>query len=135
MSAILTTEPLWVREDTALAVHQRQLAEHGGLAGVRDAGLLSSALARPQHLYHYRPTECGLADLAAAYGFGIARNHPFSDGNKRTAWVITRMFCILNGWDIAAPQEDKYTIMMALAGGDIDEAQFAEWLARWLAVR
>ena len=74
---IVTTEPLWVHEEAALAIHQRQLAEHGGLGGVRDAGLLSSALHRPQHLYHYTP-DCRLADLAAAYGYGLAKNSPVS---------------------------------------------------------
>lgn len=128
MSAILTTEPIWLRKDTALAIHQRQLAEHGGLPGVRDGGLLESALHRPQNVYFYNPHSCHLADLAAAYGYGIARNHPFLDGNKRTAWITTRMFCVLNGWDIERTAEEKYTTVMALAAGELEEDAYADWL-------
>lgn len=129
MIATLTTEPVWIREDAVLAIHQRQLAEHGGLEGVRDAGLLSSALHRPQQIYHYSEG-CTLIQLAAAYGFGIAKNHAFIDGNKRTAYIVTRLFLVANGWDIDATQQEKYTTTMALAAGDLTEEQFAAWLKK-----
>lgn len=123
----MQTEPVWIREDAVLAIHRRQLAEHGGLDGVRDAGLLSSALYRPQQLYTYgAPT---LSDLSAAYAFGIARNHPFLDGNKRTALAVADTFLILNGYEIIAPAADVYAAMIALASGVSDEAAFAAWLA------
>jgi len=119
-------EPVWISEALVLSIHSRQLAEHGGLDGVRDAGLLLSALARPQHLFHYGAPS--LTDMAASYAFGIARNHPFLDGNKRTAYVAARLFLVLNGQDIEASQADKYNAMIALASGASDEAAFAAWL-------
>jgi len=127
MSAEISTEPAWIREDAAYAIHQRQLAEHGGLVGIRDVGLLQSALARPQQLYCYR-TDLHLADLAAAYGYGIAKNHPFLDGNKRTALALTDLFLMMNGCEIIAPPVETYQAMMSLAGGDWTEEQFARWL-------
>ncbi len=129
MNEPTTLEPVWIREDTVFALHQRQLAEHGGLAGVRDAGLLQSALARPQHIFHYRP-EVALTELAAAYACGIAKNHPFMDGNKRTAYVAARLFLARNGFTIHASREEKYHAMIALASGAWDEAAFAQWLKK-----
>lgn len=129
MSELTNIEPIWIGEAVARAIHQRQLAEHGGLDGVRDSGLLQSALARPQHMYCYRP-DCALTELAAAYGFGIAKNHPFLDGNKRTAYIVTRLFLVANGWDIVAPFDEKYSAMIALAGGDWSEETFAAWLKK-----
>lgn len=117
-----------------LAAHNRQLAEHGGLEGVRDMGLLQSALTRPQNIYHYTP-DIELIALAAAYAFGIAKNHPFVDGNKRAAYVTARLFLLLNGFTIVASQEDKYNTMIALASGQWDEAQFAGWLKKTIAPR
>ncbi len=123
----MKSEPIWIREDAVLAIHRRQLAEHGGFEGVRDAGLLSSALYRPQQLFMYAaPT---LSALAAAYAFGIARNHPFLDGNKRTAYVCARLFLKLNGYDMIATQQEKYAAVIALASGAFDEATFAAWVA------
>lgn len=107
-------------------MHERQLAEHGGASGVRDEGLLESALMRPQQKFHYG--ESSLLLLAASYGYGIARNHPFIDGNKRTAYVVMRSFLILNGWDIVASQEEKYTTMIALAEGRLSEEALLSWL-------
>jgi death-on-curing protein len=116
----------WLSEAVILAIHDEQLAEHGGGSGVRDAGLLSSALARPEQLAHYgRPD---VADLAAAYAFGIARNHPFVDGNKRTAFVAAGLFLALQGQRLVADDADKVMTVLALAAGDISEAQFAAWL-------
>lgn len=123
-------EPLWVREDVVLAIHRRQIAEHGGDDGVRDTGLLQSALSKPQNLFHYGDPPPDLSALAASYAFGIARNHPFVDGNKRTAFVVCRLFLKLNGFDLNAPQEQKYQIFMDLAAGKLSENNLAEWVGR-----
>ena len=106
-------------------MHDEQLAEHGGPTGVRDEGLLQSALARPQTVLAYGdPDAC---DLAAAYAFGIARNHPFVDGNKRTAWVFARLFLALNGLALRFAPEDAIRAMLALAAGELDEEELARW--------
>lgn len=112
--------------DIARAVHDRQLAEHGGLAGVKDLGLLESAIARPLNKLAYGEDDpCA---LAAAYAYGIARNHPFADGNKRTAWVMARLFLRLNAIEIAFDKADAIRIMLSLAAGEVDEDSFATWL-------
>lgn len=126
------TEPVWVREDVALAIHRRQIAEHGGGDGVRDAGLLASALNKPQNLFHYGEPKPTLAAMAASYAYGIARNHPFVDGNKRSAFVVCRLFLKLNDADIAASQEEKYSTFLALAAGDLSEDALAQWIAEHL---
>lgn len=117
---------IWIEEAVVWAVHEAQLAEHGGSAGVRDAGLLASALARPLNLAAYG--EPDVAALAAAYGYGIARNHPFIDGNKRTAFVCTELFLALNGASLSADDANCVATMLALAAGDLAEADFASWL-------
>ena len=117
---------VWIDPAVVLAVHEEQLAEHGGAAGVRDAGLLESALARPRNLAHYG--EPDLCELAAAYAFGLARNHPFIDGNKRSAFVATELFLVVNGWQLVASDADCVLIMLSLASGEIDEPTFAAWL-------
>jgi death on curing protein len=117
---------VWVESDIVLAIHEEQLSEHGGADGVREMGLLESALARPQNLLAYGSPD--LADLAAAYAGGIARNHPFVDGNKRTAWVVAETFVELNGAEIAADDATAYEAMLALAEGRIDEQAFAAWM-------
>lgn len=116
----------WIASDVLYAVHEEQLAEHGGLAGLRDANALESAVARPEQLAHYGAPD--IAELAAAYGFGIARNHPFSDGNKRTAFVAVELFLALNGYELIADDSDCILTMLSLAAGDLDEAVFAEWI-------
>lgn len=121
-------DPIWISEELSLAIHQRQLAEHGGLDGVRDRGLLQSALARPRHLFAYNDPTPDLPVLAAAYAFGIARNHPFLDGNKRTAAVVCETFLELNGMNLDAADADVYTIFLNLAAGSVSEQQLAEWL-------
>lgn len=122
------TEWIWVDPDVALAVHEEQLAEHGGSAGIRDAGLLESALARPKNVAAYG--EPDFAELAASYGFGIARNHPFVDGNKRTAFVSVELFLRLNGYQLVADDAACVLTMLAVAVGEMDEAIFADWLRR-----
>lgn len=122
-------EPRWLHDEAVLAMHQRQLVEHGGAGGVRDAGLLASALARPRHLAAYGE-EPDLASLAAAYAAGIARNHPFVDGNKRTAWVACRTFLALNGWTVPGHPEEKYLMVLGLAEGSVSEEELAAWLRR-----
>jgi death-on-curing protein len=118
-------EPVWLGIPIALAVHDRQLAEHGGGQGIRDAALLESALVRPRIRWGYGEED--RAALAAAYAFGIARNHPFVDGNKRTAWVFARLFLALNGVELRFAPEDAIRIMLALAAGDLSEERLAEW--------
>lgn len=126
---------IWIGRALALAVHDRQLAEHGGSSGVRDEALLESALARPQQLFSYGNPPPDLADLAASLAFGLARNHPFIDGNKRTAHVCYRAFIALNGGELAAGAEEKYAAMIGLAEGSISEDEFAAWLRPRIVVR
>jgi death on curing protein len=121
----------WVAPAVALAVHDEQIAEHGGAPGVRDLGLLQSALHRPQNLEaHGNPD---IADLAAAYAFGIARNHPFVDGNKRSSAVIARTFLRLNGFEINASQAERLEIWSALGAGSLSEEALASWLRERIA--
>ena len=120
-------EWVWVAGSVVYAIHEAQLAEHGGIAGLRDEGLLSSALARPQNLVAYGD-DPDAASLAAAYAFGIARNHPFLDGNKRTAFVVMELFLSLNGWNLTAEDKECITTMLALASGTLPEKSLADWL-------
>ena len=119
---------IWIEKRLALAIHDRQLAEHGGGAGLRDQSLLESALARPQQLHAYGDPPPDLADLAASLACGLARNHPFVDGNKRTAHVCYRVFIALNGGQMDADQDEMYVSMLGLADGTLSEAEFADWL-------
>jgi death on curing protein len=116
----------WLAADVLLAVHDEQLAEHGGAAGVRDIGLFESALARPQNLAVYGDPDA--AALAAAYGVGLAKNHPFVDGNKRTAFVAVELFLALNGMELTADDPGCVLTMLAVAAGTLDEPAFATWL-------
>ena len=120
-------EPHWVAYDVVLAIHEAQLAEHGGSPGIRDQGLLDSALARPKNLYAYSE-QAALAQLAASYAVGLAKNHAFIDGNKRTTWVVCAVFLELNGIPATADQTSVVTIMLGVASGTITEEQFARWL-------
>ena len=117
---------VWIERAIVFAIHNEQLAEHGGLTGIRDEGLLESALARPLNLAAYHTPDC--ADLAAAYGFGIARNHPFMDGNKRTAFVAIELFLAMNGYELVAEDADCVLTMFALAAGELDEPALAAWV-------
>ena len=118
----------WVWLDPAVlhAVHEEQLAEHGGASGTRDAGLFASALARPENLAAYGEPDA--ATLAAAYGWGLARNHPFVDGNERTAFVATELFLVLNGFELTADDAACVLTMLAVASGDMAEDEFAAWV-------
>ena len=122
----------WIDKKLTLAIHARQLAEHGGSEGIRDETLLESALGRPQHLHAYGEPKPDLAALAASLGFGIARNPPFIDGNKRTAFVTCRAFLVINEVGIIASQKEKYETFLALAEGSIDEQELAEWIRQHL---
>ncbi|MCP3964716.1 MAG: type II toxin-antitoxin system death-on-curing family toxin [bacterium] len=126
-------EPVWIEDPVVLAIHWRQLSEHGGGEGIRDQGLLDSALARPKNLLAYSESEPDLAALAASYAFGIARNHPFVDGNKRTAYVVCRTFLRLNGSDFVASQEEKYSTFLRLAEGRLSEEELGAWIRDHLA--
>ena len=116
----------WLQPESAQAIHDEQLAEHGGGAGIRDLGLLLSALARPQNLAAYGAPDA--VALAAAYAFGIAKNHPFVDGNKRSAWVLARLFLRKNGFRLVYTDAEAVIVMLSLAAGQIGEDEFADWL-------
>ena len=120
------TSWLWLSAEALLAAHDEQLAEHGGAAGLRDIGLFESALARPQNLAAYGAPD--IAALAAAYAFGLARNHPFVDGNKRTALIALETFLVLNGAELVANDVQCVQAILALAAGELDESQLADWI-------
>ena len=122
------TEPVWIDADDVHAFHEELLARFGGLAGVRDAGLLDSALNRPVHLHHYgKPS---LFELGAAYAVGIVKNHPFVDGNKRSGFMAAAVFLESNGLRFVASEEEVVEQTLALAASAIDEAEYAAWLER-----
>lgn len=116
----------WLLEGVVIAMHGEQIAEHGGSPGIRDAGLLSSALARPQN--QAVSGDPSVFDLAAAYAFGIIRNHPFVDGNKRTGFLAAYVFLNLNGWELMASEAETVAAVLALAANEMEEADFAGWL-------
>ncbi|WP_426307521.1 type II toxin-antitoxin system death-on-curing family toxin [Acidovorax facilis] len=122
------SEWVWLNRAVIIAIHEVQLAEHGGGTGVRDAGLLDSALGKPQQLNNYGEPPPDAAALAASYGYGISRNHPFIDGNKRTGYVAAELFLRLNGWRLSADDASCVVTMLAVAAGDITEEAFAAWL-------
>jgi death-on-curing protein len=122
-------EPIWMDTKDALVAHDLELAAHGGSAGVRDLGLLESAMARARNVWAYAESTPSLAVLAAAYAFGISSNHPFVDGNKRTALVISFAFLDVNGLEVTASQEEAYLTILGLAAGEISEPALALWFA------
>ena len=124
-------EPVWVARDVVLAVHDEQLAEHGGQPGVLDPGLLDSALALPRNQYAYG--ESSITRLAASYAFGLSRNHPFLDGNKRTSLVVAELFLALNGLELTASDAECVTTFLALAAGDLTEEELAGWIGSHVA--
>jgi death-on-curing protein len=121
-------EPIWVLTESVKAIHQRQLAEHGGRIGIRDLGLLESALARPKNAFLYSKGKSSIQSLAAIYAYAITKNHPFVDGNKRVALVVCMLFLKLNKWSVLASQETLYTAFWDLAAGNVSEENFILWL-------
>lgn len=127
-------EPRWLFAQVILAIHADQLRDHGGSLGLRDAGLLESALDRPRNKFLYEP-DVDLAALAAAYGFGIAKNHPYMDGNKRVAFQAMYVFLGINKREMNAPEDDVVRLILALAAGELDEIQLTTWLRENSVVR
>jgi death-on-curing protein len=128
----MAAEPRWLPRVVLDAVHLDQLRAHGGLAGVRDENALESALARAPQKWHYNP-KVRFPELVAAYGFGLATNHPYNDGNKRVAFLAMAIFAGLNGRELVATDAEVVTVMVGLAAGKITEAELAEWLGSHLA--
>lgn len=121
-------EPIWLNREDCLAIHEMMVSQHGGLAGVRDEGVLESAISKPQNLFAYgTPT---LAEMAASYAVGIIQNHPFIDGNKRTGFMLAATFLELNGVTFNATEESVAEITWALASGTVTQAEYADWLAK-----
>lgn len=127
------TEWRWIAAALVYAIHDRQLAEHGGPDGIRDEGAVESALARPRNLVAYGEPDA--ADLAAAYAYGLARSHGFSDGNKRTAWIVARLFLADNGYHLQFDKIDAVKVVTALAAGLLAESELAAWFRERLTVK
>ncbi len=123
----MRSAPRWIDKEALILLHAESLAEHGGLEGLRDEGLLDSALARPLNVHAYEEVT-DIARLAAAYGVGIAKNHPFADGNKRAAFLSVGLFLGLNGQRLVADKADAIRVMLAVAAGELSESEFAEWI-------
>lgn len=128
------TEPRWLSPTHVLAIHSDQIQAHGGSLGLRDRGLLESALDRPRNRFRYDP-EADLPAFTAAYGFGISSNHPFLDGNKRVAFQAMYLFLGLNGFRIDSAEEEVVTLILSLASGDLDEVALADWLRHHISPR
>jgi death-on-curing protein len=121
------TEPVWLEKEALLLLHDKSLARFGGLEGVRDEGLLDSALTRPQNAFHHDGLR-DIAGFAASYAFGLAKNHPFADGNKRAAFMAVGLFLGANGWELDVGPAEAIRAVLALASGEIGEGEFATWL-------
>ena len=126
-------EPIWIQQRMVIDAHEESLVEHGGPSGIRDIGMLESALARSKNLFAYAETEPSLQRMAAAYAFGIAANHSFVDGNKRTALIASLAFLKLNGLLVTADKADRYLTFYGLAAGTVSEDELAEWFVRHTA--
>ena len=123
-------EPIWILDEIVLAVHRRQLAEHGGGDGIRDKGLLASALNKPKNLYHYSDPKPTITALAASYAFAVSSNHAFVDGNKRTAFIICQLFLELNGYSLTAEAVEKYDTFIKLAASELLETELEIWISK-----
>jgi len=121
-------EPEWIPIETVLAIHEQQIKEHGGRSGIRDIGLLESALTAPQNLFYYENPKPHLSKIAAAYGSGLARNHPFIDGNKRVSLVVCELFLVINDAQLTATEKEKYQIFSDLAANNISIGKFCSWI-------
>jgi death on curing protein len=128
-------EPIWIKSRAVLRIHDESLAAHGGPEGVRDSNALEAALARPRNVFAYAERDLTLFELAAAYAYGIARSHPFVDGNKRTAAIVSMAFLDRNGVQIAAPQPEVYLTFTRLAAGKMTEAELAKWFEHYAEPR
>lgn len=122
--------PIWIKEDIVLAIHQRQISEHGGGNGIRDKTLLESALRKPQDLYTYGNPSPSLIELSASYAYGIIKNHPFVNGNKRTAYVVCETFLLLNNFKLHASDQEKYQTFLGLSDGNISQKELVHWLTQ-----
>lgn len=120
-------EPFWISKDTTIAMHHRQLSEHGGMEGIRDEGLLESALAKPQNLFLYSDQSVDIVRMAASYAYGLASNHPFIDGNKRIALVVSQTFLALHGYKFVGSFSEEYDVFIKIASGEWDEDRLAQW--------
>lgn len=123
----------WLLDMVVISIHDEQLAEHGGSTGIRDEGLLSSALSRPKNQANYG--DPSVFDLAAAYAYGIICNHPFVDGNKRTGFLAAYVFMNINGWDLKVSEAEAVNAILALAAGEMDEPGFSKWLKNRSVIR
>lgn len=121
-------DPIWINLRVIKSFHDRQINEHGGLPGLRDEGLLLSAMSRPENVYYYTEPKPDIAELAAAYGFGLSKNYPFNDANKRTALIAIRLFLKLNGYDLSASQHEKYMTIIHVAASELSESELADWI-------
>ncbi len=121
-------EPTWILLEEVRLIHQMQLAEHGGASGIRDEGLLQSAIDKPKNVYAYAEPAASIFELAASYAYGLAKNHAFVDGNKRTAFVVCLSFLRQNGVDLTASPEARYLTFYSLAAGELSEVELAVWL-------
>lgn len=130
----MNVPPVWIERAALLLLHDESLALFGGAPGMRDEGLLDSALSRPANRFHYEPQQ-DLASLAAAYGYGLAKNHPFIDGNKRAAFLAVGLFLAANGSRLTATQLDAIGTMLEMAAGKVTEAEFADWIRKHLKSR
>ena len=128
------TEPVWIERNEAHMIHDLQISEFGGAGGTRDVGMFESAMDRPRNLFAYGDPSPSLTDMAASYAFGLAKNHPFVDGNKRTALVVCLSFLAQNGVEIAASQEETYLTFYGLASGEVSETELAAWLEQHRAL-
>lgn len=126
----METEPVWIRADVVRAIHNQQLAEHGGQDGVFSESALDAALANPKHFFVYASPRPDISAIAAQYAFSISNNHPFLDGNKRTAAVVCETFLILNGSELTASDEESYRVHMKLAQGELTIDEMADWIRR-----
>ena len=123
----------WLLDGVVIAIHDEQIALHGGITGIRDEGLLSSALARPKQKANYG--DSSVFDLAAAYAYGIIRNHPFVDGNKRTGFLVAYVFLNINGWELRSGEVEAVNAVIDLAAGEMDETGFSTWLKNKSLIR
>ena len=123
----MAREPIWIELEDVLAYHDESLSEHGGAEGMRDASALQSALGRPKNSLAYSEAPPSFCEMAAAYAFGIARSHPFVDGNKRAAFIVSFAFLALHGFEVTASKEDRYETFFRLAEGKVTESQLALW--------